>query len=337
MITLETIDAHVAGAPLRLVVGGFPAVRGRTMLERRASAARHADRLRRVLMLEPRGHADMCGAVLTEPVLPGSHAGVLFMDADGFGRMCGSAIIAVATIAIERRLLTLASHTPTIVFDTPAGTVRAAVRAGSASDAAPARVERVSFTNVPSFVLQPGVDVRLPGRRLRADVAYGGEFYAIVDGEAAGVAVDGAHLEDLRRVGREILAAIGTMGPIAHPADPGIKGLDGVIFTAPPRTPGADLRNATVFASGAVDRSPCGTGTAAVMAVLDAMGLLADDRPFVHEGIVDTTLSGSLAARTRVGDVDAIVTAIEGSAWITGDHTFSVDAGDPLGDGFRLA
>ncbi len=288
-------------------------------------------------MLEPRGHADMCGAVLTEPVLPGSHAGVLFMDADGFGRMCGSGIIAVATIALERRLLTLAPGTAVVVFDTPAGTVRASVRQGADGDGGTGRVEGVTVTNVPSFVLQPGVDVRLPGRRLRADVAYGGEFYAIVDGEAAGVAVDGAHLEDLRRLGRLIIAAIEPMGPIAHPTEPGIKGLDGVIFTAPPRTAGADLRNATVFASGAVDRSPCGTGTAAVMAVLDAMGLLADDRPFVHEGIVGTTLSGTLAARTRVGDVDAIVAAIEGNAWITGEHTFRVDAGDPLGEGFRLA
>jgi proline racemase len=334
VIRLETIDAHVAGAPLRLVVGGFPALGGRTMDDKRAWAARHADRLRRVLMLEPRGHADMSGAVLTEPTTPGSHAGVLFMDAEGFRSMCGSGIIGVTAIALERGLLTLPSDAPGVVFDTPVGTVRASCHSAAAGAAGGAR--RVAFTCVPSFVLQPGVEVRLTGRRLRADVAYGGGFYAIVDGEAAGVAVDGSHLGELRRTGREIGAAVEALIRIAHPAATGVERLDGVSFTAPPRGD-ADLRNATVFTSGAVDRSPCATGTAAVMAVLDAMGLLADDRPFVHEGLVGTTFAGTIAGRTRVGDFEAIVPSIEGSAWITGEHTFFVDDEDPLKEGFRLA
>ena len=284
-------------------------------------------------MLEPRGHADMCGAVLTEPTTPGSHAGVLFMDADGFSPLCGSGIIAVTAIALDRGLLTLPSDASSVVFDTPAGTVRAARRSAAAGVAGTA--QRVAFTCVPSFVLQPGVDVRIAGRRLRADVAFAGGFYAIVDGEAAGVAVDGAHLGELRRTGREIAAAVDAVVAVRAPGDHG-RGLDGVIFTAPPRGE-ADLRNATVFASGVVDRSPCGTGTAAVMAVLDAMGLLADDRPFVQEGLVGTTFAGTIVGRSRVGDLEAIVPSIEGSAWITGEHTFVVDDDDPLKEGFRLA
>lgn len=335
MIRIDTIDAHVAGAPLRLVVRGFPSVRGRTMLDKRAWASRYADGLRRILMLEPRGHADMTGAVFTEPTAPGSHAGVLFMDADGFSPLSGSGIIAVTATALARGLLTLPDEASSVVFDTPAGTVRA-TRLGSQLPDADRRQGRVAFTSVPSFVLQPGVDVRVAGRRLRADVAYGGGFYAIVDGEAAGVAVDGTHLDHLRRTGREIAAAVDATITIAHPVMTALEGLDGVIFTAPSRG-NADLRNATVFASGAVDRSPCGTGTAAVMAVLDAMGLLSDDRPFVHEGLVGTTFAGTLTGRTRVGEFEAIVPSIEGSAWITGEHTFLVDDGDPLREGFRLA
>lgn len=304
------------------------------MGEKRAWAARRAESLRRVLMLEPRGHADMCGAVLTEPTQAGSDAGLLFMHADGFSTMCGHAVIAVATIALERGLVVPRGDGTRIVFDTPVGTVRATVRRGGTTAD---RVERVSFANVPCFVLCPGVDVPLPGSRLRADVAFGGEFYAIVDAESAGVSVEGSRLGDLRRVGTAITAALDAALTIRHPLDPAVTGLAGTIFTGPPQVVGADLRNATVFAGGAVDRSPCATGTAAVMAVLDAMGLLAADSPFVHESLIGQVFEGRIAGRTRVGAIDAIVPEIAGSAYITGDHTFVVDDNDPLREGFRIS
>jgi len=348
MIELRTIDAHAAGEPLRLIVGGFPSPQGRTMLDKREWLKRHADHLRRALMLEPRGHADMYGALLTEPVMPGSHAGVLFMHNEGYSTMCGHGVIAVTTIALERGLIMPGSDGCSIVYDSPAGTIRArAKRAGGAGGAGGAgeagevgRVESVAFQNVPSFVLHAGLTVKLASRHIRADVGFGGAFYAIVDSEAVGLPIDAAHLTDLRRVGMEIKVAIEREQTIVHPLEPALRGIYGTIFTGPPEmTTGkgaADLRNVTIFADAEVDRSPCGTGTAAVMAVIDAMGLLADDKPFVHESLIGTTFSGRVASRTSVGEHAAIVPEIEGSAWITGEHTFLIDDGDPLKRGFRI-
>jgi proline racemase len=337
MICVKTIDAHAAGEPLRLIVDGFPSPRGKTMLEKREWVRKHADHLRRALMLEPRGHADMYGAILTEPVLPGSHAGVLFMHNEGYSTMCGHGIIAVTTMALERGLLMPGGDGTTVVYDAPAGTVRARARvAGASEPGGVVRVDSVAFLNVPSFVLHAGLAVKLASRTVRADVAFGGAFYAIVDSESVGLPIDVAHLPELRRAGMEIKHAIEAHHAIAHPAEPGLKDIYGTIFTGPPNHRLADLRNVTIFADAEVDRSPCGTGTAAVMAVVDAMGLLADDKPFVHESLIGTTFNGRVASRTAVGELPAIVPEIEGSAWITGEHTFVVDERDPLRDGFRI-
>jgi proline racemase len=333
-VIIRTIDAHAAGAPLRLVVDGFPSPRGRTMAEKREWVIAHDDGLRRSIMSEPRGHADMCGAVLTEPVSPGAHAGVLFFDSDGCSAMSGHGIIAVATIALERGLVMPGGDGAAVVFDTPAGVVRA--RAAVRVEAGAIRVERVSFVNVPSFVLVAGLAIQAGARHLRADVAYGGAFYAIVDSEAAGVAIDGAHVPELRRTGMAIRRAIEGTRTMAHPFESSLSGLQGTIFTGPPHADGADLRNAAVFADGQIDRSPCGTGTSAVMAVLDAMGLLDAERPFVQESIIGTRISGRVVGRTEVGEYPAVVTELEGSAWITGEHAFAIDDRDPLKDGFRL-
>jgi proline racemase len=339
MITrLKTIDAHAAGEPLRLIVDGFPAPRGKTMLEKRDWVKKRADHLRRALMLEPRGHADMYGAVLTEPVSPGAHAGVLFMHNEGYSTMCGHGVIAVTTIALERGLLMPGGDGTAIVYDSPAGTIRARATITPDAPGAPdsRRVASVAFVNVPSFVLHGGLAVTLGTRQVRADVAFGGAFYAIVDCEAVGLPIDAAHLPELRRVGMEIKHAIEKARTIAHPLDPGLQGIYGTIFTGPPNDPKADLRNVTIFADAEVDRSPCGTGTAAVMAVVDAMGLLSESRPFVHESVIGTLFTGRTVGRTLVGDCEAIVPEIEGSAWITGEHTFLIEDDDPLKNGFRL-
>jgi proline racemase len=359
---LRTLDAHAAGEPLRLIVDGFPSPRGRTMLEKREWVRTHADHVRRALMLEPRGHADMYGAILTEPVSPGSHAGVLFMHNEGYSTMCGHGIIAVTTMALERGLLVPGGDGTAVVYDSPAGTIRARAvfgdeRAGRAGEAGRAghagrageegeagraerpggvRVESVAFVNVPSFVLHAGLPVKLATRSIRVDVAFGGAFYAIVDSEAVGLPIDAPHLPELRRVGMEIKRAVESVRTVAHPLDAGLHGIYGTIFTGPPSGETADLRNVTIFADAEVDRSPCGTGTAAVMAVVDAMGLLGSDKPFVHESLIGTRFNGRVTARTAVGDYEAIVPEIEGSAWITGEHTFLIDDTDPLREGFRI-
>ena len=329
-LSIRTIDAHAAGEPLRLIVDGFPSPQGRTMLDKREWVRKKADHLRRALMLEPRGHADMYGAVLTEPVAPGSHAGVLFMHNEGYSTMCGHGVIAVTTIALERGLIVPGPDGSTVVYDSPAGTIRARACLSAA------RVTSVSFVNVPSFVLHGGLAVKIGARQIRADVAFGGAFYAIVDSEAVGLPIDTVHLPELRRAGMDIKHAIEAAQTIAHPLEPGLHGIYGTIFTGPPNDPQADLRNVTIFADAEVDRSPCGTGTAAVMAVIDAMGLLRDDKPFVHESLIGTRFNGRVAGRTVVGECRAIVPEIEGSAWITGEHTFLIDDDDPLRAGFRL-
>jgi proline racemase len=336
MITIRTIDAHTAGEPLRLIVDGFPTVRGRTMLERREWVKEHCDHLRRALMLEPRGHADMYGALLTEPEHPGSDTGVLFMHNEGYSTMCGHGVIAVITIAIERGLLMARDGRDTIVLDSPAGPISATPTYSSAPRGASSRVSSVTFRNVPSFVLRGAVPVALGGRELRADVAFGGAFYAIVDSEAAGIPICREKLGELRRAGMEIARAIEKTIRVVHPTEPELTGIYGTIFTGPPSSSAADLRNVTIFADAEVDRSPCGTGTCAVMAVLSAMGLLGPEQTFTHESIIGTTFRGRVVGETAVGELPAILPQIEGEAYITGESTFVIDERDPLWSGFRL-
>jgi trans-L-3-hydroxyproline dehydratase len=333
MIAIRTIDAHTAGEPLRLIVGGFPSVEGQTMLEKREWLRANHDGLRTAIMLEPRGHADMYGALLTEPERPTSDAGVLFMHNEGYSTMCGHGVIAVTTVALERGLIA-PRRGGEIVFDTPAGVVVA--RACISNDGGGTRVTSVSFVNVPSFVLQPAVPVRLDGRTLTADVAFGGAFYAIVDSEAAGMPIAGERLTDLRRAGMAIKRAVEATVRVAHPLEPDLRGLYGTIFTGPASAADADLRNVTIFADAEVDRSPCGTGTSAVMAVLAAMGILAPGQTFTHESIIGTRFRGRIARDLNVGDLAAIEPEIEGEAYITGECTFLVDERDPLRYGFRL-
>ncbi len=330
---IRTIDAHTAGEPLRLIIDGFPRVEGSTMLERREWVRANCDHLRTALMLEPRGHADMYGALLTEPERPDSDAGVLFMHNEGYSTMCGHGVIAVVTMALERGLI-VPRNGDAIVLDSPAGQIRA--RARVRRDAGSTRVERVSFVNVPSFTLHAALPIRLGSREVSVDVAFGGAFYAIVDAESAGLPVRAEYLSDLRRAGMAIKHAVEAAVQVAHPEEPGLNGIYGTIFTGPPSSETAHLRNVTIFAEAEVDRSPCGTGTCAVMAVLAAMGLLGPDQPFVHESIIGTSFHGRVVGETTVGEYPAILPEIEGEAYVTGENVFLIDERDPLRHGFRL-
>jgi proline racemase len=333
MLRIQTIDAHTAGEPLRLIVSGFPEVQGATILEQREYVRAEYDHLRRALMLEPRGHADMYGALLTPPERQGSHAGVLFMHNEGFSTMCGHGVIAVSTIAVERNLLAVQREgdgSVKITLDSPAGEIHAT--AFTSGD----RVTHVGFRNVPSFVLHPSLPVRVGNREVRVDVAFGGAFYAIVDSESVGIPVLPERLPDLRRVGMEIKHAVEKAVIVEHPLEPQLRGIYGTIFTGQPSDPFADLKNVTIFADAEVDRSPCGTGTAAVMAVLAAMGILGRDQQFTHESIIGTKFRGRVVDETRIGELAAIVPWIEGEAYITGEQTFIIDERDPLRHGFRI-
>jgi proline racemase len=358
MIRIQTIDAHTAGEPLRLIASGFPAIKGKTILEQRDYVRRKHDRLRRALMLEPRGHADMYGALLTPPEREGSHAGVLFMHNEGYSTMCGHGIIAVTKIAIERNLIVVPrapDGTVRLTLDSPAGPIEATAQTvvvqpfrsaeNGVQGFSPAnlRVTSVSFRNVPSFVLHPSVPIRVANRDLRADVAFGGAFYAIVDSEAVGIPIVPERLPDLRRVGMEIKRAVEKGVTVQHPLEPQLQGIYGTIFTGQPSDESADLRNVTIFAEAEVDRSPCGTGTCAVMAVLAAMGMLGRDQTFTHESILGTRFRGRIVGETTLSTPNsqlpgpkAIIPEIEGEAFITGESTFIIDDEDPLKYGFRL-
>ena len=283
----------------------------------------------------------MYGALLTEPVDRDAHAGVLFMHNEGWSTMCGHGIIAVTTIAIERGLIWPGSAKDQH-GGAPSGNPRrwrfaTTPRPVSSRRAPISRIMVIPCGWTPS---RSATSRRLCSSRrcwspwqaskIPVDVAFGGAFYAIVDSEAAGVPIDAAHLPELRTLGMTIAREVEKLRRVVHPNDPGLEGIYGTIFTAPAQLADAHLRNVTIFADAEVDRSPCGTGTAAVMAVLNDMGLLLDDVPFVHESIVGTTFRGRVVDRVEVGERAAIIPEIEGSAWITGEHTFLIDGDDPL-------
>jgi proline racemase len=306
------------------------------MVQKREWLRKHADRVRRGVVLEPRGHADMVAALLTEAVSPEAHAGILFMDGRGYPAISGHGVIAAAAIAVARELFfSRDADGPDVrlVLDTPAGVVHTSVRSdGGRSER---RIHSVAFTNVPSFVHTAAQRVSLGTRELRVDVAFAGLFYAIVDAEATGIPLRADRLNDLRRLGVDLQAALNATTDFTHPTDLQTTGIAGVIFTGPPADPEAHLRTVAVTGS-VVDRSPGGTATAAVMAVLDAMGLLVDDQSFVHESITGTLFRGRAVRRTMIGESSALVAEIEGSAWITGEHTFLIDEDDPFREGISF-
>ena len=312
MTRIKTIDAHVAGEAVRLIVSGAPSVPGRSMIEKLTWLRKHAGELRRLLMCEPRGHDAMHGAMLTEPTSPDAHVGVLSMHAAGFPLVSGEGIIAAVTIALENDLIQGVGHE--VVVDTPVGLFRARPRA------AEGRVSGVTVTGVPSFVHSAGLTLRIGGRSISVDIAFGGQFYAIADSESIGASVDMSHAAALVRMGREITNAIESTVHVQHPLHARLQNIHGTIFTGAPRT-AADLRSATVLDGAVLRRSPGVTETAALLAVLEAMGLLSEEKSFVHEGVLGTTLQGH-AQRTRAGEPTAVVPVIEGSASITGLHEF---------------
>ena len=325
MTNIKTIDAEVAGEAVRLVVGGGPSVPGRSMADKRSWLVKHGDRLRRLLMLEPRGHAGMHGAMLTEPVSPASHAGVLSMHAAGFPLVSGEGVVGAVMIALEHKLID--GVTDELLIDTPVGLIRARpifgaaeMPGGSRSATTDARVTSVALTGVPSFVHSAAVPLRIGTRNITVDVAFGGEFYAIADTEAIGISIDIANAGALIRMGREIKDALESSVDIRHPVDATVKDIHGTIFTGASRG-AADLRSATVLDGEVLRRSPGVTGTAALMAVLDAMGLVEVDTEFTHEGVVGTTLRGRVAKR-QAAEPAIIVPVIEASGSITGLHEF---------------
>ena len=313
MKRIKTIDAEVAGEAVRLVVGGGPSVPGRSMAEKLAWLRKNGEDLRRLLMLEPRGHSGMHGALLTEPVSPKAHAGLLSMHAAGFPVLSGEGAIAAVTIALEQKLMGGADEE--LSLDTPAGIVRARPQFSGE------RVDSVTMIGVPSFVHSAGLTVDVGARRIAVDVAFGGEFYAIADSEAIGIPIEMTNAPQLIRMGLAIKQAVESSINVVHPIESRMKGIHGTIFTGASRS-AADLRSATILDGQVVRRSPGVTGTGALLAVLDAMGLLVEDHAFTHEGVLGTVLRARVLDRHQMDEVPMIVPIVEGSASITGFHEF---------------
>jgi proline racemase len=327
---ISTIDAHAAGEPLRIITSGLLPLSGATVLERRRYMAENYDAIRRVLLFEPRGHADMYGAVLTPPVTQGADFGVLFLTNEGYSTMCGHGVIALTTVLLETGMLPHHEPRTEVTYDSPAGLIRAS------AEVADGRVTSVAFRNVSAFRYAQGLDLTTSVGSLRADVSYGGAFYALVDAADLGLAVLPEHVSTLTRLGMEIKHAVEHEIDVIHPDEPELRGIYGTIISEPPRTANGDGRNITIYAEGAVDRSPCGTGTSAKLACLFADGRISCGRPYVHESVIGTTFTGRVLSETSVGPYPAVETEITGRGFLTGFQQFVVDPEDPTAGGFLV-
>lgn len=328
---LTTIDAHTAGEPFRVVTGGVPPIPGPTMVAKRRYAREHLDHLRRTLMWEPRGHADMYGALLTEPVTPGVDVGVLFMHNEGFSTMCGHGIIALATVLVTLGLVPVEGPEAALTIDTPAGPVRATAHLDRDG------VTAVRFRNVPSFLAGRDQSVSVPGLgTVRYDLAFGGAFYAYVEADQLGLHLVPGKVRELIEVGMAIKRGVMAKGPIEHPYEPDLGFLYGTILVGAAHDPAHHSRNVCIFADGEVDRSPTGTGVSGRVAIHHARGELPLGEAITIESILGTTFEARAIEETDFGPHPAVIPEVRGSASLTGRHEFVVDPTDDLAGGFLL-
>jgi 4-hydroxyproline epimerase len=328
--TFFCIDGHTAGNPVRLITGGAPGLRGASMSERRQDFLARFDWIRTSLMFEPRGHDMMSGGFLCTPFDPASDAAILFIETSGALPMCGHGTIGMVTFALEHGLVTPREEGH-LRLEVPAGTLDIAYgREGP-------KVTWVRITNVPSFVAMTGVQVETPELGpLTLDIAYGGNFYAIVEPQGRYTGLDDLGADRLVALGRDLRARLQGMVDPIHPLDPTIRGVSHVLWADKPRSEGADGRNAVFYGEKAIDRSPCGTGTSARLAHLWSQGKLKEGERFVHESYIGSRFTGRVEAVTTVGDTPAIVPSIEGSATATGFNQIWVDEEDPFWRGFSV-
>jgi len=329
--TFFCIDGHTCGNPVRIVTGGsIPQLKGSTMFERRQHFLAEYDWIRTGLMFEPRGHDMMSGSILYPPTRPDCDVGVLFIETSGCLPMCGHGTIGMITIALEHNLFK-PRDPERIKLDTPAGLVEITVTRNGEY------IDSVRLTNVPSFLLGRGYPVEVEGLgELTVDVAYGGNFYAIVEKQKNFSDVSDVQPSDLVRWSPKLRAAFNARHKIVHPENPALDKLTHVLWTGRPQTQGGTARNAVFYGDKAIDRSPCGTGTSARMAHLAALGRLKEGDKFVHESIIGSTFTGRIEGRARVGNHEAIVPSVEGWARITGFNTIIIDDRDPFAHGFQV-
>ncbi len=314
---ISAIDYHTGGEPFRIVTGGVAPLEGKTILDKRRFAGEHLDHVRRLLVFEPRGHADMYGCFVTEPEDAGADLGVVFFHNDGYSTACGHGTIALVTWAIESGLVEWSGGEAEVVVDVPSGRLR------TWAEVEDGKVTSVRFRNVPAFVHARGVAAA--GRTV--DVAFGGAFYASCEER-----IEPGGLPRLIELGRAIKADVERDHRVVHPVEPDLRDVYGVIFWQEEGESPLTQRNATVFADGEVDRSPCGSGTSARLALLHDEGRLALGETLVHRSIVGSEFTGRVIEETGAG----VITEVEGRAHLTGLHEFVLESADELGEGFLL-
>lgn len=324
------IDGHTAGNPVRLVAGGAPLLRGRNMSELRQDFLSRFDWIRTGLCFEPRGHDMMSGGFLYPPTRDDADTGILFIETSGCLPMCGHGTIGMVTFALEHGLV-IPAVPGKLRIEVPAGLIEVAY--ATEGD----RVTSVTITNVPAYVAATGLEVELEGLGpLKVDVAYGGNYYAIVEPQGAYAGLDSLGAARIVELSGRLREAVRAIYEPVHPLDPTIRGVSHILWADAPRHAGADGRNAVFYGDKAIDRSPCGTGTSARLAHLHATGRLKTGQSFVHESYICSRFTGRVEAETRVGDLPAIIPSIAGSAIQTGLNTIWIDRADAFWEGFQV-
>ena len=328
---LQVVDAHTVGEFCRVVIGGFPEPEGNTMIEKKKWMEHNYDHVRTALMFEPRGHHDMFGAFLCEPVNKEADFGVMFMDTGGYLNMCGHCTIGAVTVAIEAGLVESHEGENSVVLDAPAGLIRttAIVKDG--------KVENVTLTNVPAFVYKENLSVTVDGQEIPFTISFGGSFFALVDTTKLNIGeINPKTVPEYTKLGMKMMEIINKEIPVKHPLLD-IDTVDLVEFYGPTPNPDkATMRNVVVFGDAQADRSPCGTGTSAKLATLHKWGEIEVGEEFIYESFIGTTFKGVIKETTKVADFDAVIPMITGSCYLTGVGTYLIDGTDPLKYGFQV-
>ena len=315
----------------RVVTGGVPVIPGQTMVEKWLWAQKNLDGLRTMLMFEPRGNSFQSGSIITAPASPEADVGVIFIEVSGFLPMCGHMTIATSTVLVETGMVQAQEPVTKITLDTPAGLVRVDVAVENGE------VKNVTFRNVPAFLYKRDLVLEVPTiGKVQMDISWGGNFYAIVPAESVGLKLAPEHVREIVDCGSKIREAVYEQVQVVHPENPAINRCTHVRFVAPPTNPKATMKNAVFFSAEAVDRSPCGTGTSAEVAMRYAKGELKLNEEFVSESVIGSLFYGKAVEEAQVGPFPAVIPTIRGSAYITGLQQFVLDPKDPYPQGFYL-
>ena len=330
-IEIQTIDSHTEGEPLRIILSGYPALRGKTLLEKRTNAHRLHDELRKALIWEPRGHRDMYGAIVVEPDTPDADFGVIFIHNEGYSTGCGHAVIALTKVFVETGLIPMNEPETEVKMDVPSGFIKSYAKVKNG------QVTGVRFENVPSFVQSLDTEIDVPGiGKINYDLAFGGAFYAFVDVAQLDLDCTSEYQNQLIETGIKIKHAVMDSVKMVHPLEPDMNFLYGTIFTGVSKNPNHHSRNVCIFAEGELDRSPTGTGVSARAAILHAKDEIKFGESIIIESIIGSTFSVKVVGTTTFGNYDAVIPEVSGNAYITGKNTFWINPEDPLKNGFII-